>query len=62
MREEITLEIIGNQEESQRGIGLNPKGQEIVGIVVNNGIRRKIVRLERIMKETNKKGTRRQLW
>ena len=51
MREEIIFEIMGNQEESQRGRGLNPKDREIVGIVGNWDIRRKIVRLERIMKE-----------
>ena len=53
---------MGNQEESQRGRGLNPEDQEITGNVVNQGIRRKIVGLERIMKDINQKGTRRNMW
>ena len=51
LREENILEIMGNQEESQRERGLNPKDQEIVGTVVNQGIRRKVFGLERTMKE-----------
>ena len=34
MREEITLEIVENQEESQRARGLNLEDREIAGIVV----------------------------
>ena len=62
MREEIILEIMGNQEESQRGRGLNLEDQEIAGIVVNQGLRRKIAGRERTMKEINQKGTRRKMW
>ena len=56
------LEIMGNQEESRRERGLNPEDKEIFGIVVNQGIRRKIVGLKRIIKEINHKGTRRKIW
>ena len=42
-----------NEEESQRGRGLNPEDREIVGSVVNQGIRRKIVGIKRTMKEIN---------
>ena len=49
LREEIILVIMRNQEEIQRGRGLNLEDQEIVGIVGNQGIRRKIARLERKM-------------
>ena len=62
MRDEVILEIVGNQEESQRGRGLNLEDQEIVGTMVNKGIRRKIVGLEVTMKEISQKGTRRQMW
>ena len=50
---------MGNQEESQRGRGLNPEDREIASIVVNQGIRTTIVGHERTMKEINQKGTRR---
>ena len=53
MREEVILEIVGNQEESQRGGGLNQEDQMIAGIVGNQGTKRKIVRIERKMKEIN---------
>ena len=62
MREEITLEIMGNQKESQRGRGLNQDDQKIVGTVGNQGTRRKIAGLERTMKEKSKMETRRQMW
>ena len=51
LREEIIPKIVGNQEESQRGRGLNLEDEEIIIIVVNQGIRRKIVGLKIIMKE-----------
>ena len=51
LREEVILEIMGNQEESQRGRGLNREDQMTVGIVGNQGIKRKIVGIERKMKE-----------
>ena len=35
MRDEVILEIVGNQEESQRGGGLNREDQMTVGIVGN---------------------------
>ena len=38
---------MGNQEESQRGRGLNTKDREIVGTMENQGIRRKIVGLKK---------------
>ena len=44
---------MGNQEESQREIGLNPEDQDIAGTVVNQDIRRQIVRIKRKMKEIN---------
>ena len=47
MREEVILEIVGNQEESQRGGGLNREDQMTVGIVGNQGIKRKIVGIKR---------------
>ena len=56
------MEIMGNQEESQRGGGLNTEGQEIVGTIVKQGIRRKIVGLNRKMEEINQKRTRRKIW
>ena len=51
-----------NQEESQRGRGLNPEDQEIASTMGNQDIRRKIDGLKRIMKEINQKGKRRQMW
>ena len=39
---EIIKEIMQNQEESQRGRGLNLEDQELVGTMGNQGIRRKI--------------------
>ena len=62
MREEITLEIVGNQKESQRGRGINREDQKTIGTVGNQGIRRKIVGLERTIKEESKMETRRQMW
>ena len=53
MREEVILEIVGNQEESQKGGGLNQEDRTIAGIVGNQGTKRKIVGLERKMKEIN---------
>ena len=35
LREEIILEIVGNQEESQKGGGLNREDQMTAGIVKN---------------------------
>ena len=61
MREELILEIMGNQEENQRGRGLNQEDQKIVGTVGNQGTRRKIAGLERTMKEKNKMETKRQM-
>ena len=62
MREEVILEIVGNQEESQKGGGLNQEDQMIAGIVRNQGTKRKIVGLERNMKEINQMQTKRQMW
>ena len=62
MRGEVILEIMVNQEESQRGGGLNREDWMIVGIVEYEGIRRNIARFERTMEETNKMETRRQMW
>ena len=62
MREEIILEIVGNQEESQRGGGLNQEERMIAGIVGNQGTKRNIVGLERKMKQINQMETRRQMW
>ena len=56
------MEILGNQEESKRGRGLNPEDQEITSTIENQGIRRKIARLERKMNKVNKKGIRRKMW
>ena len=53
MREEITLEIMGNQEESQRERGFNLEDQEIASTMVKYGIRRNIVGLKRKIKEIN---------
>ena len=44
---------MGNQEESQRGRGLNPKDQEIAGTMWNQVIRRNIFGLERRINEIN---------
>ena len=52
---------MGNQEESQRGRGLN-LGQMTTSTVGNQGIRRKIAGLERKRKEINQKGIRRKIW
>ena len=49
MREEVILEILGNQEESKKGGGLNQEDQMIAGIVGNQGTKRKIVGIERKM-------------
>ena len=62
MREEVILEIVGNQEESQKGGGLNQEDRPIAGIVGNQGTKRKIVGLERKMKQINQMQTRRQMW
>ena len=62
MREETTLEIVGNQEENQRARGLNQEDQKIVGTMGNRGTRRKISGLERTMKEKRKMETWRNLW
>ena len=43
----------GNQEESQKGGGLNQEDQMTVGTVGNQGTKRKIVGIERKMKEIN---------
>ena len=59
MREEITVEIMENQEENQRGRGLNREDQEIASTMGNQGRRRKITKLERTMKEKNKMVTKR---
>lgn len=53
---------MGNQEESQKGRGLNREDQMTAGIVGNQGIKRKIARLERKMKGKSKMETRRQIW
>ena len=53
MREEVILKIMGNQEESQKGGGLNQEDQMTIGFVGNEGIKRKIVGIERKMKEIN---------
>ena len=62
MREEVILEIMGNQEESQKGGGLNQENQMTVGNMVKHGIRRKIDKIERTIKEINQKGKKRQMW
>ena len=62
MREEVILEIMGNQEESQRGGGLNHENQMTIGIVGNQGIKRNIFGIERKMKEINQMETRRKMW
>ena len=53
MREEVILEIVGNQEESQKGGGLNQEDRMTVGTMENWGTKRKIVGIERKMKEIN---------
>ena len=53
MREEVILEIMGNQEESQKGGGLNREDRTTAGTVENQGTKRKIVGIERKMKEIN---------
>ena len=40
-----------NQEESQRGGGINREDRMTIGIVGNQGIKRKISGIERKMKE-----------
>ena len=62
MRDEVILKIMGNQEESQKGGGLNQEDRMTVGTVGNQGTKRKIVGIERKMKEINKMETRRQMW
>ena len=62
LREETIMEIVGNQEENQRERGINPEDKEIASTVGNQGIRRKIVGLERTMKEINQKGKKRKMW
>ena len=44
---------MGNQEESQRGGGLNRDDRMNASTVGNQGIKGKIVRIERKMKEIN---------
>ena len=56
------MEIMGNQEESQKGGGLNQEDQMTAGTVGNQGTKRKIVGIERKMKEINQMETRRQMW
>ena len=53
---------MGNQEESQKGGGLNREDQTTVGTMVNQGTKRKIVGIERKMKEINQMETRRKMW
>ena len=62
MREEVILEIVGNQEESQKGGGLNREDRMTAGTVGNQGTKRKIVGIKRKMKEINQMETRRQMW
>ena len=52
-RDKVILEIMGNQEESQKGGGLNQEDRMIAGIVGNQGTKRNIVGIERKMKEIN---------
>ena len=47
MREEVILEIIKNQEESQNGGGLNQEDQMTAGTMGNQGTKRKIVGIKR---------------
>ena len=53
MREEVILEIMGNQEESQKGGGLNREDQKITGTMGSQDTKRKIVGIKRKMKEIN---------
>ena len=62
MREEVIMEIMRNQEENQTGRGLNQEDQKTGGTVRNQGIKRKIDRLKRTMKEKSKMETRRKTW
>ena len=62
MREEVILEIVGNQEESQKGGGLNQEDRMTAVTMGNQGTKRKIVGIERKMKEINQMETRRQMW
>ena len=60
MREEVILEIMGNQEESQKGGGLNREDRTTAGTMENQGTKRKIVGIERKL-EINQMKTRRQI-
>ena len=62
LREEVTLEIVENQEESQKGRGLNQEDRTTAGTVGNQGTKRKITGIKRKMKEINKMETRTQMW
>ena len=62
LREEVVPEIVGNQEETQKGGGLNREDRTTAGTVENQGTKIKIVRIERKMKEINQMETRRQMW
>ena len=62
MREEVILKIKGNQEESQKGGGLNREDRTTTGTMENQGTKRKIVGIKGKMKETNQMETRRQMW
>ena len=62
MKEEVILEIMGNQEESQKGGGLNQEDRTIAGIMGNQGTKRNIFGIEIKMKEINQMETRRQMW
>ena len=53
LREEVIPKTVGNQETSQRDGGLNREDQTTVGTVVKQSIKRKIVGIERKMKEIN---------
>ena len=61
MREEITLKIVGNQKESQRGRGLNQEDQKIASTMGNQGTIRNIDELKRKIKEKSKMKTRRKM-
>ena len=62
LRKEVIPEIMGNQEESQKGGGLNREDQTIVGTMGNTGTKRNIFGIEIKMKEINQMETRRQMW
>ena len=47
LREEVIPEIMGNQEESQKGGGLNQEDQMTTDTIGNQGIKRKIVGIKR---------------